>query len=38
MYNYSSGRLQLTLRSGQTKEEFVVSRDKVAEFKKRIDR
>jgi hypothetical protein len=38
MYNYSSSRLQLTLKSGQTKEEFVVSRDKVREFKKWIDR
>jgi len=38
MYTYSSSRLQLTLKSGQTKEEFVVSRGKVAEFKKWIDR
>jgi hypothetical protein len=31
-------RLQLILKSGQTKEEFVVCREKVAEFKKWIDR
>ncbi len=37
MYTYSSSRLRLTLKSGQTKEEFVVSRDKVPEFKKWID-
>jgi hypothetical protein len=31
-------RLQLTVKSGQTKEEFVVSREKMTEFKKWIDR
>jgi DNA-binding LytR/AlgR family response regulator len=38
IYTYSSSRLQLTLKNGQTKEEFVVSREKVTEFKKWIDR
>ncbi|SRR4030042_39473 len=38
MYNYSSSRLQLTLKNTERKEEFVVSRDKVSEFKKWVDR
>ncbi len=38
MYNYSSSRLQLTLKNGEKKEEFVVSRDKVADFKKWVDK
>ncbi len=38
MYNYSSSRLKLTLKSEENKGEFIVSRDRVAEFKKWIDR
>jgi DNA-binding LytR/AlgR family response regulator len=41
MYSYSSSRLQLTLKDRSKSEKddlFVVSRDKVAEFKKWIDR
>lgn len=41
MYSYSSSRLQLTLKNTVRSEEndlFVVSRDKVTEFKKWIDR
>jgi DNA-binding LytR/AlgR family response regulator len=38
MYNYSSSRLQLTLKNTERKEEFVISRDKVSDFKKWIDR
>ncbi|MGB8492137.1 MAG: hypothetical protein WCE64_13855 [Bacteroidales bacterium] len=38
MYSYSSGRLQLTLKNKEKDELFVVSREKVAEFKKWIDR
>lgn len=38
MYSYSSSRLQLTLKNREKSELFVVSRDKVAEFKRWIDR
>jgi DNA-binding LytR/AlgR family response regulator len=38
MYSYSSSRLQLTLKNGEKSDLFVVSRDKVADFKKWIDR
>jgi len=38
MYSYSSSRLQLTLKGREQNDLFVVSRDKVAEFKKWIDR
>jgi len=37
MYSYSSSRLQLTLKNIEKNELFIVSRDKVAEFKKWID-
>ena len=38
MYSYSSSRLQLTLKGQEQNELFVVSRDKVADFKKWIDK
>jgi len=38
MYSYSSSRLQLTLRNREKDELFVVSRDKVAEFKRWVDK
>lgn len=38
MHSYSSSRLQLTLRNQDQNDLFVVSRDKVAEFKKWIDK
>jgi hypothetical protein len=38
MYSYSSSRLQLTLKGHEPNELFVVSRDKVADFKKWIDK
>ena len=38
MYSYSSSRLQLTLKGQEQNDLFVVSRDKVAEFKKWIDK
>ena len=38
MYSYSSSRLQLTLKNGEKSDLFVVSRDKVNDFKKWIDR
>jgi DNA-binding LytR/AlgR family response regulator len=38
MYSYSSSRLQLTLNEKEKSELFVVSRDKVAEFKRWIDK
>jgi DNA-binding LytR/AlgR family response regulator len=38
MYSYSSSRLQLTLKNKEKSDLFVVSRDKVAGFKKWIDR
>lgn len=38
MYSYSSSRLQLTLKNMEKSDLFVVSRDKVSEFKKWIDR
>jgi len=38
MYSYSSSRLQLTLKNEKGKDIFVVSRDKVAEFKRWIDK
>jgi DNA-binding LytR/AlgR family response regulator len=38
MYSFSSSRLQLTLKDKEKTDLFVVSRDKVAEFKRWIDR
>jgi DNA-binding LytR/AlgR family response regulator len=38
MYSYSSSRLQLTLKGEEKNDKFVVSREKVREFKKWIDR
>jgi two-component system response regulator LytT len=38
MYSYSSSRLQLTLKGREKSDLFVVSRDKVSEFKKWIDK
>lgn len=38
MYSYSSSRLQLTLKGREKSDLYVVSRDKVAEFKRWIDR
>jgi len=38
MYSYSSSRLQLTIKNREQNDLFVVSRDKVADFKKWIDR
>jgi len=38
MYSYSSSRMQLTLKGREQNDLFVVSRDKVADFKKWIDR
>ncbi len=38
MVSYSSSRLQLTLRNEKQNDIFVVSRDKVSEFKKWVDR
>jgi DNA-binding LytR/AlgR family response regulator len=38
MYSYSSSRLQLTLKNEEKSDIFVVSRDKVAAFKKWIDK
>ena len=38
MYSYSSSRLQLTLKNMEKSDLFVVSRDKVADFKKWIDK
>jgi DNA-binding LytR/AlgR family response regulator len=38
MYSYSSSRLQLTVKGMEKSDLFVVSRDKVAEFKRWIDR
>ena len=38
MHSYSSSRLQLTLKEKEKSDLFVVSRDKVAEFKRWIDR
>lgn len=38
MYSYSSSRLQLTLKNKEKDELFIVSRDKVPEFKRWIDR
>jgi len=38
MYSYSSCRLQLTLKNKEKSELFVVSRDKVALFKKWVDK
>jgi len=38
MYSYSSSRLQLTLRNSEKSDLFVVSRDKVADFKRWIDK
>jgi hypothetical protein len=38
MYSYSSSRLQLTLNGKEKSDLFVVSRDKVAEFKRWVDK
>jgi len=38
MYSYSSSRLQLTLKGKEKNELFIVSREKVSEFKKWIDK
>ena len=38
MYNYSSSRLKLTLKNKEDRDEYIVSRERVAEFKKWIDR
>jgi DNA-binding LytR/AlgR family response regulator len=38
MHNYSSSRLQLDLKNKEKSDLFIVSRDKVAEFKRWIDR
>jgi DNA-binding LytR/AlgR family response regulator len=38
MYSYSSSRLQLTIKNHEKNDLFVVSRDKVTEFKRWIDR
>lgn len=38
MHSFSSSRLQLTLKGCEKSEEFVVSRDKVTEFKRWIDK
>ena len=38
MQSYSSSRLQLTLKNFEKNELFVVSREKVTEFKKWIDK
>lgn len=38
MYSYSSSRLQLTLKNREKSDLFIVSREKVAEFKKWIDK
>lgn len=38
MHSYSSSRLHLTIKNEKEKEIFVVSRDKVVEFKKWIDK
>ena len=38
MHSYSSSRLQLTLKDKEKSDLFVISREKVAEFKKWIDR
>ena len=38
MSSYSSSRFQLTLKNVEKREEFIVSRERVAEFKKWVDR
>jgi DNA-binding LytR/AlgR family response regulator len=38
MYSYSSSRMQLTLKNVEKNDLFVVSREKVGEFKKWVDR
>ncbi|TAL74321.1 MAG: response regulator transcription factor [Bacteroidetes bacterium] len=38
MYSYSSSRLQLTLKSKEKSDLFVVSREKVTDFKKWVDK
>jgi DNA-binding LytR/AlgR family response regulator len=38
MHSYSTSRLQLTLKSKEKSDLFVVSRDKVAEFKRWVDK
>ncbi len=38
MYSYSSSRLQLTLKNLEKSDLFIISRDKVTDFKKWIDR
>jgi DNA-binding LytR/AlgR family response regulator len=38
MYSYSSSRLQLTLKDKEKSDLFVVSRDKVPDFKRWVDK
>lgn len=38
MYSFSSSRLQITLKDKEKSDLFIVSRDKVAEFKRWIDK
>jgi DNA-binding LytR/AlgR family response regulator len=38
MHSYSSSRLQLTLKGAEKSDLFIVSREKVSDFKKWIDR
>jgi DNA-binding LytR/AlgR family response regulator len=38
MYSYSSSRLQLTLKNKETGDLYVVSREKVADFKRWVDK
>lgn len=38
MYSYSSSRLQLSLENEEKNDKFVISRDRVADFKKWIDK
>jgi DNA-binding LytR/AlgR family response regulator len=38
MYSYSSNRLQLTLKNKEKSDLFIVSRDKVTDFKRWVDR
>ncbi len=38
MYRYSSARLQLTLKNKEKEDTFIVSRDKVGQFKRWIDK
>ena len=38
MYSYSSSRLQLTLKNGTSGDEYIVSRERVSDFKKWVDK